>query len=529
MIIKTHIINQEYRDSVQLMRAASAASKLKGIEVASVLMGTPKNKPLLEEVDLLTAEAESAGSNDIIISIRAKNNSYANSAIKLIIDFLSRESTISHIDSHFYRSIRGGITGIPDANLAVISVPGEFAAREARLALEQDLNVLLFSDNVSLDDEIILKKNAHKKGLIVMGPDCGTAMIKNIGLGFSNVVMPGPIGVVAASGTGAQEIITLCHNAGVGVIHVIGTGSRDVKDSIGGISMIDGLRALNQDNSVKLIIIVSKPPEEFTLRKILNEVRNCSKPVIINFLGKKAGYLYEAERFLSVNTLEEAAYSATEYINTKKLKFKPIIFNEENTVKKILNITKSSLNSSQRYIRGLYAGGTFTFESTMIISEILPVNETLWTNIMLKGTKVIDNPRKSKEHTLIDLGADEFTVGKPHPMIDQTERTLRFLEEIKDQETAVILLDFVLGYGSQKDPVGDMKDAFKKWKSLHYSVPIVAHVCGTNLDPQNYTESVQILEDLGIYVMPTNAQAARLATLIAFRWELDELTSRVTV
>jgi succinyl-CoA synthetase alpha subunit len=524
LVIKTHIINQEYRDSVQLMRAASVASKLDGIEIASVLMGTPKNKPLLEEVNLLTSEAKSAGSNDIVISIRADTDSNANDAIKFVIDFLSQESIDSHSDTHFYRSIRGGLTRIPDANLAVISVPGEFAARETRLALEQDLNVLLFSDNVSIEDEILLKKIAHRKGLIVMGPDCGTAMIKNIGLGFSNVVMPGPIGIVAASGTGAQEILVLCHIGGGGVIHAIGTGSRDVKDSVGGISMIDGIKALDKDHSVELIIIISKPPEEATMKRILKEVSNCSKPVIINFLGKKAGYFDKPGKSLSVNTLEEAAYSATEFFETKNLKLKSIVFDDENKVKKILNVTKSSLNPDQKYIRGLYAGGTFTFESAMIISKILPSNENLWTNIKLEGTKIIDNPKMSREHTIIDLGADEFTVGKPHPMIDQTERTLRFLDEINDPKAAVILLDFVLGYGSHIDPIGDMKEAFKKWKYLQNTVPIVAHVCGTNLDPQNYTESIETLEDLGIYVMPTNAQAARLAALISIRGELDDLT-----
>ncbi|MHA1966717.1 MAG: acyl-CoA synthetase FdrA [Candidatus Hodarchaeales archaeon] len=523
MVIKTHIIKQEYRDSVQLMRSASAASKLEGIVLASVLMGTPNNKPLLEEVNLLTPEAKDAGPNDIVISVRTNTDASANDAIAFIIDFLAQEATSFQDVSLTYKSIRGALASAPDANLAVISVPGHFATRETRLALEKDLNVLLFSDNVSIDDEIRLKKMAHKKGLIVMGPDCGTAMVKNVGLGFANVVIPGPIGIVAASGTGTQEVLVLCHKRGVGVTHAIGTGSRDVKDLVGGISMIDGLRALDQDPSIRLIIIVSKPPEDATMNKVLKEVKSCSKPVIINFLGKKAGYFDHLGISLTVTTLEEAAYSATYYIKTNELTLKPITFNDEDMVKSVLKESQNGLNSNQKYIRGLYAGGTFTFEAAMIISGILPPNENLWTNVNLKGSKIIDNPRISKEHTLIDLGADEFTIGKPHPMIDQTERTQRFLKEINDPEVAVILLDFVLGFGSHKDPVEDMKEAFSIWKSSPNPIPIVAHICGTELDPQDYSKSFELLDGLGITVMSSNAQAARLAALIAIRGKVDSL------
>ena len=181
VVVKTHIIRQQYRDSVQLMRASSAASKLEGIELASVLMGTPKNKPLLEEVDLLTSEAIAAGANDIILSVRASTEAFANEAIQFVIEFMDQQEIDTKDAPKDFRSIRGAITGLSHANLTVISVPGEYAARETRLALEQDLNVMLFSDNVPLEDEIKLKKYAHKKGLIIMGPDCGTAMIKNIG------------------------------------------------------------------------------------------------------------------------------------------------------------------------------------------------------------------------------------------------------------------------------------------------------------------------------------------------------------
>lgn len=520
-IVKTHIIHQQYRDSVQLMRAASAASRLEGIEIASVLMGTPKNKPLLSEVNLLTSEAQTAGANDIIISVRAKTEGFGDEAIKFILEYLNQQAISPEDHTRIFRSIRGAIEGLPTANLAVISIPGEYAARETRLALKQNLNVFLFSDNVPLEDEIALKDEAHTRGLLLMGPDCGTAMIKNVGLGFTNLVIPGPIGIVAASGTGTQEVMVLCHNKGVGVTHAIGTGSRDIKDSVGGIAMIDGLHTLDRDPTIQLIIIVSKPPEEKTLVKVLSEVENCSKPIIINFLGKRAGYFDHPGRTLTVNTLEEAAYSASHFIQSNKLEKVSIIFDNDDNIQRILKKTNSMLTPKQKYIRGLFAGGTFTLEAAMLLSNMIPSTETLWTNVKLKGTKLLENPNQSKEHTLIDLGADEFTVGRPHPAIDQTERTKRFLKEINEPETAVILLDFILGRVAHTDPVSDMQDAFVRWKSLNRKIPIVVHICGTTLDPQDINRSVTSLQNLGVYVMPSNAQAARLAGCITAREKMN--------
>ncbi len=523
-IVRTHLIHQEYRDSVQLMRAASSVSKeIDGVKIASVMMGTKKNKPLLEEVGLLTPEAIIADANDIIISIRADSEAIAEAAISFIIDYLSQSVQSSHDSTLLYRSIRGALTGLPDANLAVISVPGEYAARDSHIALMNDLNVLLFSDNISLEDEIRLKKEAHSKGLLLMGPDCGTAMIKNVGLGFCNIVNPGSIGIIAASGTGTQEVMTLCHHLNLGVTHAIGTGSRDVTDTVGGITMIDGLHALERDTSIKLIILVSKPPEANTMSKIVREIRNCSKPVIINFLGKHHGYCDFPNKSVTVDTLEEAAYTAATFIQSGKLTRTTIQFEDEVKVVNSLREAKQRLHPDQKFIRGLFAGGTFTFEAAQIIRDLLLTKDSLYTNVHLDGTRIIENVKTSQGNTLIDMGADEFTLGKPHPMIDQTERTQRFLKEINDPETAVILLDFVLGYGSHPDPVLDMEDAFLQWKKNDRFIPIVAHVCGTPLDPQDYNNSLNRLASHGIITMPTNAQAAKLAALIALKKDKTEI------
>jgi succinyl-CoA synthetase alpha subunit len=512
--VKTHIIRQEYHDSVQLMKAASKANKIEGVEIASVLMGTPNNKPLLKEVNLLTPEAHNAGANDVIIVVRADTNHGANKAIDSIIESLSEIAVTAHDSTLLFRSIRGALTGLPNANLAVISVPGEYAARDSRIALANNLNVLLFSDNVSIDDELALKQEAHSRGLLLMGPDCGTAMIKNIGLGFANVVNPGPIGIIAASGTGTQEVMTLCSNLNSGVTHAIGTGSRDITNFIGGITMIDGIRALDNDPSIELIVIISKPPEDKTLNKILVEISKCSKPAIINFLGKKAGYFDHPGKTITVDTLEEAAYTAVEFLQTRNLIIPKISFDSQLDVEEFLLKTKAKLLPEQQFIRGLYAGGTFTFETVQIIRELLPIEEKIYSNVHLKGVNVVSDIQNSTHHTLLDMGDDQFTIGKPHPMIDQSERTSRFLKELSDPETAVIILDFVLGYGSHNDPVSDMKEAFKIWKLKKRYIPIIAHVCGTPLDPQEYQKTLEFLKSYGVFTLPTNAQTAKLAVKI---------------
>ncbi|WP_455141266.1 acyl-CoA synthetase FdrA [Candidatus Hodarchaeum mangrovi] len=519
-VIKTHLIKQHYRDSVQLMRAASQASRKEGIELASVLMGTPKNKPLLEEVNLLTEEAKKASPNDIIISVKAKSETHAEDAINFIIQFLTEEVESSLNTTFEYRSLRSVLVSNPDINLTIISVPGEYAVRETRLALEKNINVLLFSDNVSIEDEIRLKKEAHKRNLILMGPDCGTAMINNVGLAFANVVQPGPIGIVAASGTGTQEVMVLCHHLGVGIKHALGTGSNDVKDKVMGISMIDGLLALEKDPTIELIIIVSKPPEDLTFNRVLDFVKKCKKNIIINFLGKQPGFC-ESSHTITVRTLEESALSAQYYFKQKSLKRVIGKFSNLSEISLLINKSIKSLSAKQKYIRGLYVGGTFTFEAAMIILDYLPEGEKLWTNISLKNTELLDDPMKSREHTLIDLGADEFTVGKPHPMIDQTERTRRFLQEVTDPQVAVILIDFVLGFGSHINPVEDMMEALTAWKNQNHKIFVVAHVCGTELDPQDYEGIIKTLKNLGVYIMPSNAQAALLASYIAFRKQIN--------
>src|SRR5580704_9603583 len=97
---------------------------------------------------------------------------------------------------------------------------------------------MIFSDNVPIAEEASLKHEARERGLMVMGPDCGTAIIGGVPLAFANAVPRGDIGIIGASGTGIQEVSTLIARAGRGVRHAIGTGGRDMHAEVGGLTTL---------------------------------------------------------------------------------------------------------------------------------------------------------------------------------------------------------------------------------------------------------------------------------------------------
>jgi len=390
------------------------------------------------------------------------------------------------------------------ADIALISTPGEYAAAEALKALNLGLSVMLFSDNVSEPDELRLKRAADEKDLIVMGPDCGTAIINGLPLGFANVVRRGPIGVVGASGTGMQEVTVLIDRLGSGVSQAIGTGGRDLHSAIGGISMSKGLRDLAADPITRVIVLISKPPAADVAERILDAARRVGKPVVVNFLGadprKISGGSVHGAR-----TLEDAARAAVD------------IARGELPRQSYGNVPPSlvglpPLGAGQRYIRGLYTGGTFCYEAALLLDERLA---DVYTNTPVCAEGQLEDVGRSHHHTLIDLGDDVFTRGRPHPMIDFRLRNERIVKEAEDAETAVILLDVVLGYGSNTDPAGELIPALQRAREIaaeqRRNLAFVGHVCGTEGDPQGLDLQISALSQAGMVLTQSNAQAVRLA------------------
>lgn len=500
-----------YHDSVTLMSLSGKIKKYDGVEQVVVSMATQMNKELLNNIGLMTQEVQAATENDLIIAVKAVTDERVEEVIGLIeSELTAKKSKKEKNGNQPVKTIHAAINAMPEANMAIISVPGEYAAREARQVLKQGIHVMLFSDNVSIEDEKSLKELGREKGLFVMGPDCGTAIINHSGLCFANKVSEGEIGLVAASGTGLQEVTVQIDKLGYGITQAIGTGGRDLHEEIGGIMMLQGLKALEADEKTKVITLISKPPAPKVQEKILAEVKKCQKPVVVCFLDGDAHAVEEAGAIFSP-TLIDAARKAVKLVDLEKEMDTEIDEAASNWVK----AEQKKLADSQQYIRGLFCGGTLTSEA---LSLIRAAGLKVKSNVAKKQAEKLSEVHTTTGHTLLDLGDDEFTKGKPHPMIDPTLRNERIVAEAKDPETAVLLLDFELGYGSHEDPVGVSLESLQEAKQIAAQagrhLPIVAYICGTSKDKQDYQQQERKLEAIGVRVADSNEMATKIATML---------------
>lgn len=511
MAVKTKVKSGDYYDSVTLMSIARDIKEMEGINEIVLVMGTKANKGIVEDAGLLSAEVKEANPDDLVIVVEGEEKILSKALDKAEELLVEKRTSSREERERRPRSLEGAISRQPDSNLVLISVPGEFAAREARKALKKDLHVMLFSDNVELEKERELKEMAREKGLLMMGADCGTAIINQVPLAFANVIEPGPVGIIAASGTGAQEVSTLIQRQGVGLSQVIGTGGRDLKKEIGGLEMIKDLKALAADDETEVIVLVSKPPAREVSEKIMQEVEKLDIPVVVNFLGGDPEVISGDDVFWAA-TLEEAAEKAVELAPERADMLIPPSGDE---LQKMAREETNNMSDKQRYVRGLYTGGTLCSEALLLLQEEMgPV----YSNVALDEDYALGSDLESIEDTVIDLGEDEFTRGSPHPMIEPGLRNDRLAEESEDEEAAVILLDVVLGYGSHEDPAGKLAEAVREAKEKASErggyLAVIASVCGTDGDPQNREEQVQKLEEAGVRVFDTNAQAVKAAAAV---------------
>ena len=441
-----------YLDSVALMQLSRRLVALPGIEDAALMIGTPSNKALLRDAGLLDAEGEAAGANDIVMAVRAKDEGAARAALAGAFQSPATRgaSGLAHA-----RSLRGGLDALSHANLAVISVPGDFAAHEARKALAAGLNALVFSSGVPLEEERALKIAAREKGLLFMGPDCGTALIAGMPVAFANVVPRGDISIVSASGTGLQEVSCLIARLGGGVSHGIGVGGRDLDERVGALGTLAAIDALERDAATRTIVLISKPPAPAVADEVLARLSRSAKRSVVCFLG--------LDRPGLAACLRQAAEMATGRTVTAQ-------------PPKAENATGS--------VVGLYCGGTLCSEAEIIFGRL-----------GLSG------------HGFVDLGNDQYTRGRPHPMIDPELRNEHVARAMADRAVGALLVDVVLGYGSHRDPAG----VLLKTKLCK---PVIASVTGTDEDPQVRSVQVAKLRDAGVIVAPSNAHAAEWAAAL---------------
>jgi FdrA protein len=474
-----------YMDSAALMRLSQALSELPGSALAAFFIGAPRNTRLLADAGLLGAAGREAGADDLVIAVRAAGRAEAEAALALAEARLDQPAVrAAGIGEYRPRSLDAALRLLPGANIALVSVPGDFAAAEARKALRRGLHVMVFSDNVPLAEERALKEEAGRAGLLMMGPDCGSAIIAGAPLGFANALPRGSIGIIAASGTGLQEVACLVARGGEGISHAIGVGGRDLAPEIGGLTTLAAIAALDADPATRAVILVSKPPAPEVARAVLDRVAASAKPFVVCFLGVEAGELPANAR--AAATLRDAALLAL----------------GRDPAPPPTPVRPAA--PGQRWIRGLYSGGTLCAEAQVVLRR---AGESCFSNAPIPGAALAPTG-PAPGHLLLDLGADEYTIGRPHAIIDPAMRLPHLAAALADPSVAVILLDIVLGYGAHRDPAGAVAGAVRAAGS---DKPVVAALCGTEQDPQGFAGQAAALRAAGIVLAGSNAEAAETA------------------
>lgn len=495
-VVSARVLPRRYVDSIVAMRLAVDLSARAGVQRAAAMMGTPANKAQLAAGGFCAPSIDAAGADDLVVAVLAETEPAGTAALEGVDDALA--TRLGGTATHAARSLEDALRTQPASNVASISVPGEHAAVEARRALEAGLHVFCFSSGVSLEDEVALKELAASKGLLCMGPDCGTAILRGTGLGFSNAVRRGPVGVVGAAGTGIQAITTQLEQRGIGTSHAIGAGSRDLREEVGARTTLAALDALGDDPATELIVVVSKPGDPGPSVKVWAAAATSAKPVVVCLLGDEradaatlddAVALVAGKLGLSGEELEWTAHPTAEECRGRL--------------------------GSRRFVRGLFSGGSLCAEAQVVLwREGLRVR----SNVPLHAVEPLDGGAVSHGHAMIDLGTEEFTRGLPHPMIDVRIRAARLAAEAADEDVAVVILDVVLGYNAAEDPAGALapaiRDALRAARGTGSEPTIVASVVGTERDPQVRSRQEETLREAGAIVAPTSALATRFAASI---------------
>lgn len=511
-MIKYEVRKNAYYDSVTLMLISKEIKEMDGVVEVLVGMGTDLNKELAGNLGLGGETLDALSANDFFIATHLLEETVMNEVTETV-DRLLNQKKQSQGSAYRPASLETALGMLPDANMALVSIAGQYAEEEVMCLLEKDLHVMLFSDNVSLDSELRLKKLAVQKGLLMMGPDCGTAIINGIPLAFANVVKRGGIGIIGASGTGTQEVSVIIDKLGEGVSQVIGTGGRDLKTEIGGLMMIQAMDALMRDPATKVLVLISKPPAKEVAEKILKKVSQTPKPVVVDFIGGDAETIALAGAYPCIS-LEDAAHKAVALLRGETVSDFDGFSVSESWIEAFVEESVEGLMPEQRHLKGLFTGGTLADEAMKLLGDSIG---DIYSNIPLSPELGLEHLREKAAHVCLDLGEDQFTVGRPHPMIDPSTRSEKFETEV-DENTAVVLMDVVLGYGSHQDPAKAVAEAVTKTNARLKHPPVyIASITGTLGDPQNLEASQKTLEAVGIRVMPSNAQAVRLVKILMAR------------
>ncbi|WP_241038069.1 FdrA family protein [Blastococcus litoris] len=470
-----------YADSVRLMQVSREVGATDGVSAVVVAMATPLNLELAANMGL--SPDEPASPEQLLIAIRADDDAALTAAVAAVDAALAaRERSTGSAQAVPQRTIGAGLDELEGSALAIVSVPGQYAVAEAADAIAAGRSVLVFSDGVPVEHEVALKRAAHEAGVLVMGPDCGTAIVSGVALGFANVVRPGPVGLVAASGTGAQQISCLLDMAGVGVSHVLGVGGRDLSEAVGGLATLDALAALDADEGTERVMVVSKPPAPSVAATVAEAAGKLSVPVSSAVLSPGTPDLTVAvEGLLTEMGLDVPVWPS-----------RP-------------GPAEAAVPGA--VLKGFYSGGTLADE-TMLLAA--PVLGDIRSNTPLKPELDLGTDLSAPGHVVVDFGDDALTVGRAHPMIDPTLRLEAISNLAARREPAVLLLDVVLGYGADPDPAHSLVPALTAARRAG-TLPVVIALIGTEADPQGWSRQADALAEAGAAVFASNAAATRYA------------------
>ncbi len=442
-----------YADSVTLLQVSRRVQDLPGVVTAQVAMATPLNLEVLERMGFeIPAEANV---NHLVVAVRLESDDTLAEVRAEVDRALTERRTPSGDNGEAPPRTTGSALRREPGAPVLVSVPGASAAVEAMDALEAGSDVMIFSDNVPVGQEVALKRYAAERGLLVMGPDCGTALVDGVGLGFANVVAPGPVGIVAASGTGCQQVLALLDHAGVGVSTAYGVGGRDLSADVGGLATRTALKRLDDDAATELIVLISKPPDDTVGTDLTSYAAGLGTPVMTALLGAGRPDLTEATEHL----LRRLGHEVPRW-----------------------PVHGGSTPGTGTRLHGLFVGGTLKAEAEVLVAEA------------------------GADAELVDFGDDDYTEGRAHPMIDPSLRLQRLAEVAADPDTGVILLDVVLGHGAEDDPAASLAPAIAGLRP-----PVVVTVVGTTHDPQGLARQVAALVAAGAEVHLSNAGATRRA------------------
>lgn len=490
----------EYKDSVRLLEATRAILAAPGVEWGWALMATPANIAILAKEGFSTG-LEKASANDLVFAVRAEDEASADNAMSTANEALF--DATSGADAEVQQNapdLRAAVAEVPDANLAIISVPGPYAALETHKALTAGLDVLLFSDNVPLEDEIALKRRAQELGRLVMGPGAGTAMLAGTGLAFANRVDSGPVGILAAAGTGAQEVMSLLDRWGVGISHVIGLGGRDLSPEVGGLMAESAIRALDANDQTETILFVSKPPSPEVAARLLGLP---NKPMVAALIGLREPLEVPANVTVC-NTLEQGALLTLSLLD----KSKPDVIG--NLTNDLANVV-TALTPTRTRLVGLFSGGTLCYETMTIATRYIG---PIYSNTPLDKQWTID-AAPDDGHICLDLGEEEYTDGRPHPMIDTEARMGHLRSQTQDSTVAVALLDVVIGDGAHSDPASVLAPVAAE--VVASGAAVVVYVLGTERDTQGFAAQRAAFKQAGCIVTETAARAALAAAALVLR------------